>query len=99
MLFERKYPDVEVEIIPMADGGEGTLETLIFATNGKRFLTTATGPLQLPVETEYGVLGDGKTAVIEVAAISGLPMVPIEQRNPINTSTYGIGDSDPSCDW
>jgi glycerate 2-kinase len=90
--FRKEIPDVEVEIIPMADGGEGTLETLVFATNGKRFPTTATGPLQFPVETEYGVLGDGKTAVIEVAAISGLPMVPSDQQNPMNTSTYGIGE-------
>ncbi len=90
--FQKVIPDVQVEIIPMADGGEGTLETLVFATNGKRFNVTATGPLQTQVETEYGVLGDGKTAVIEVAAISGLPMVPVDQRNPLNTSTYGLGE-------
>ncbi|MFC4323726.1 glycerate kinase [Litchfieldia salsa] len=88
----KNIPDVQVEINPMADGGEGTLETLLFATNGKRFQVTSPGPLMKHVATEYGVLGDGKTAVIEIAAISGLPMVPIDKRNPLNTSTYGIGD-------
>ncbi|MBM4761046.1 glycerate kinase [Bacillus sp. B15-48] len=90
--FLKELPEVELEIIPMADGGEGTLETLIFATNGKRFPSTATGPLCHQVETEYGVLGDEKTAVIEIAAISGLPMVPPDQRDPMKTTTFGIGE-------
>lgn len=90
--FLKELPDVELEIIPMADGGEGTLETLIFATNGMRKNVTVLGPLLEPTETEYGVMGDGKTAVIEIAAVSGLPMVPISKRNPMNTSTFGIGE-------
>lgn len=88
----KEIPEVQVEMNPMADGGEGTLETLLFATNGKRLLTSSSGPLMEDVTTEYGVLGDGKTVVIEIAAISGLPMVSINKRNPLNTSTYGIGD-------
>ncbi|BCB06036.1 glycerate kinase [Bacillus sp. KH172YL63] len=79
-------------VIPMADGGEGTLETLIYATGGKRVQTKATGPLGVPVSTEYGVLGDDKTAVIEVASIAGLTMVPAEKRNPCHTTSYGIGE-------
>lgn len=90
--FSRELPDLDVEIIPMADGGEGTLETLVFATKGNRIKVQARGPLQQSIETEFGVLGDGKTAVIEVAAISGLPMVPLQERNPKHTTTYGIGE-------
>ena len=90
--FQNVIPKIEVDIIPMADGGEGTLETLVFATKGKRLNLVAKGPLLNPIETGYGVLGDGKTAVIEIAAISGLPMVPDNQRNPMNTSTFGIGE-------
>ncbi|MBU7591118.1 glycerate kinase [Metabacillus halosaccharovorans] len=88
----KEIPEVQIEMNPMADGGEGTLETLLFATDGKRIQTSSLGPLMEDVITEYGVLGDGKTVVIEIAAISGLPMVPINKRNPLNTSTYGIGD-------
>ncbi|SEM53463.1 glycerate kinase [Mesobacillus persicus] len=90
--FSKELPDVDLEVIPMADGGEGTLDTLIYATDGTRKSLTASGPLLDPVETEYGVLGDNKTAVIEIAAISGLPMVPPGKRNPIYTSTFGIGE-------
>lgn len=90
--FSKELPDVNLEVIPMADGGEGTLDTLIYATNGSRQNLTASGPLLDLVETEYGVLGDNKTAVIEIAAISGLPMVPPDKRNPIYTSTFGFGE-------
>ncbi|MFC4323532.1 glycerate kinase [Litchfieldia salsa] len=87
-----EMPDAQVEIIPMADGGEGTLETLVFATNGKRLPIKSYGPFMEEVNTEYGLLGDKRTVVIEIAAIAGLPMVPEDQRNPINTTTFGIGD-------
>lgn len=82
----------KTNVIPMADGGEGTLETLIYATGGKKVKTIATGPLGEKVHTEYGVLGDQKTAIIEIASIAGLPMVPIEKRNPYHTTSYGIGE-------
>ncbi|WP_456275266.1 glycerate kinase family protein [Bacillus sp. AK128] len=84
--------NANVEVIPMADGGEGTLETLLFGTNGKRFQVNTMGPLGERVEAQYGVLGDKETVVIEMALISGLPMVPEEKRNPLNTTTYGIGE-------
>ncbi|WP_246939333.1 glycerate kinase [Bacillus pinisoli] len=87
-----EVPDAVVDVIPMADGGEGTLDTLLFATNGKRFQVEATGPLGKIIDTQYGVLGDEQTAVIEMALISGLPMVPEEKRNPFFTTTYGIGE-------
>lgn len=82
----------QTNVIPMADGGEGTLETLIYATGGKKVKTKATGPLGEKVLTEYGVLGDQKTAVIEIASIAGLPMVPNEKRNPFHTTSFGIGE-------
>ncbi|MFI8687798.1 glycerate kinase [Rossellomorea sp. NPDC077527] len=79
-------------VLPMADGGEGTLETLIYATGGKKIKTRATGPLGEQIPTEYGILGDQKTAVIEIASIAGLPMVPKEKRNPFHTTSRGIGE-------
>ena len=82
----------QTNVIPMADGGEGTLETLLYATGGMKVLTTATGPLGKKITSEYGVLGDKKTAVIEIASIAGLPMVPIDKRNPFHTTSFGIGE-------
>jgi glycerate 2-kinase len=88
----KEIPDVQVELNPMADGGEGTLETLVFAAKGERFPTISSNPLMEQVNTEYGVLGDGKTVVIEIAAIAGLTMVPQDKRDPLYTSTFGIGE-------
>lgn len=90
--FQLEIPDIIVHVIPMADGGEGTLETLLFATNGTKIETTATGPLEEPVATNYGILGDGKTAIIEIAQIAGLPVVPEENKNPLLTTTFGVGE-------
>ena len=91
--FQQEMPEGTVEIIPMADGGEGTLQALTFATDGKRIPIDVTGPLGEQIKTEYGVLGDGKTVVIEVANIAGLPLVPAHKRDPLNTTTYGIGEA------
>ncbi|MBM7663016.1 glycerate kinase [Bacillus mesophilus] len=87
-----EIPQANIEVIPMADGGEGTLSTLLFATKGSRFKVDVMGPLGKRVETQYGVLGNGDTVVIEMALISGLPMVPEGQRNPLYTTTFGIGE-------
>lgn len=78
--------------IPLADGGEGTVEALVAATGGKIVKHTATGPCGSPVRGFYGILGDGETAVIEVAAVSGLTLVPEEQRNPLLTTSLGTGE-------
>lgn len=86
------YPEAEVKIIPMADGGEGTVEALVDATGGEIIAATVTGPLGLPVEAFYGMLGDGKTAIIEMAACAGLPLLTPEQRDPRITTTYGVGE-------
>lgn len=84
-------PDVEVVSVPMADGGEGTVQSLVEATNGEFVTRTVEGPLGEAVDAVFGVLGDGATAVIEMAAASGLPLVPANMRNPLLTSTYGTG--------
>lgn len=95
--FLEVIPDANIEVVPMADGGEGTLETLLFITKGKKILFEATGPLNKKVMVEYGVLGDGRTIMIEIAKIAGLPMVPVIERNPLNTTTYGIGEVIKEC--
>jgi len=83
---------VEVDIVPMADGGEGTVEAMTLATGGRIIRQTVTGPTGRAVEAYWGLLGDGHTAVIEMAAASGLPLVPPDQRNPMLTTTYGTGE-------
>lgn len=86
------YPEAEIVTLPLADGGEGTVETLVQATDGKLVKKEVMGPLKEKVYAIYGILGDGKTAVIEVATACGLPLVPYNQRNPLVTTTYGVGD-------
>ncbi len=86
------YPEAEVKIIPMADGGEGTAQALVDATSGEIIAQTVTGPLDQPVDAFYSILGDGKTAVIEMAACAGLPLLTPEQRDPRITTTYGVGE-------
>ncbi|MDQ0973820.1 glycerate kinase [Neobacillus niacini] len=85
-------PSAKYVKIPMADGGEGTVSSLVNATEGKMISKVVTGPLGKPVESFFGILGDGKTAVIEMAAASGLGQVPNEKRNPLVTTTYGVGE-------
>jgi glycerate 2-kinase len=87
----RARPEDEVDLLPMADGGEGTVDALVRATGGTRCTVQAPGPLNTPVEAFYGLLEDGATAVIEMAAASGLPLVPVEARNPCLTTTLGTG--------
>lgn len=90
--FKTIFPTAEYLKLPMADGGEGTAITMIEATNGKRIDVTVTSPLGEPVNAFFGLLGDGKTAVIEMASASGLHLVSPKQRNPLITTTYGTGE-------
>jgi glycerate kinase len=76
----------------MADGGEGTVQAFVTATGGKIVPQTVTGPLGQTVQAFYGILEDGKTAVIEMAACAGLPLLKPEQRDPRLTTTYGVGE-------
>jgi glycerate kinase len=91
----RKFlPDAEIISLPMADGGEGTVDALVAATGGTLRHAPVRGPLGEDVLAAYGLLGEPgtKTAIIEMAASSGLPLVPSDQRNPLNTTTYGLGE-------
>ena len=85
-------PECEVIRIPVADGGEGMLDVLIAATHGKSISVQAHGPLMELREARYGISGDGQTAFIEMAAISGLPLVAPEKRNTMQTTTFGTGE-------
>ncbi len=80
-----------IQILPMADGGEGTVDALINATNGNLHYTEVYDPLMRKVRAKYGILGDGKTAVIEMAAASGIELLNSEERNPWITSSFGTG--------
>jgi glycerate kinase len=86
------FPDAAITIIPIADGGEGTVQALVDATRGEIRIQRVTGPLSEPVNAFYGLLGDGHTAVIEMAASSGLPLVPPQKRNPRIATSYGVGE-------
>lgn len=85
-------PDAEIVSIPLADGGEGTTEALVLATKGRFIHKQVTGPLGDPVEAMIGVLGDDITGVVEMAQASGLTLVPPDKRNPLLTTTYGVGE-------
>lgn len=83
--------NAEIIKIPMADGGEGTVETLVDATSGQIIKLNVLDPLGSETEAYFGILGDGSTAVIEMALASGLTMVPRDKRNPLFTTTFGTG--------
>ncbi len=88
----RVVPDAETVLVPVADGGDGTLETLVDATGGDIRSTTVTGPIGKPVAAEWGALGDGQTAVIEMARTSGLALLSLAERDPLHATTYGLGE-------
>lgn len=90
--FRKIFPEAEYIKIPMADGGEGTLQSLVDATQGRLINTQVTAPLGNKVDALFGISGDGKTAIIEMAAASGLHLVPMEQRNPCITTSFGTGE-------
>ena len=90
--IHRVDPDAEVIIRPLADGGEGTVEALIKGMNGLRQNITVTGPLGHPVNCEYGIIENTKTAVIEMSGAAGITLVPDDKRNPLYTTTYGVGE-------
>jgi len=85
------FPEAKIIKIPMADGGDGTVQCLVNATGGEILKEKVVGPLGDEVWASYGILGDKKTAVIEMAEASGLTLVPEDKRNPLITTTYGTG--------
>ena len=90
--FQEIYPDAEYVKLPVADGGEGTVEAMVAATQGRLVQVTVTGPLNKPVDAFYGLSGDERCAFIEMAAASGLESVPPACRNPLLTTTWGTGE-------
>ncbi len=90
--IKQANPAVEVVKVPMADGGEGTVDSLVDATNGQRVTVEVTGPLGNKISAYYGILGNGTTAVIEMAKASGLEIVEKKKRNPMITTTFGTGE-------
>ncbi len=88
----RAFPDASIRKVPIADGGEGTVEALVTSTSGTIRSCHVHGPLGAIVESFWGILGDGQTAVIEMAAASGLTLLSHDQRNPKITSSYGTGE-------
>ena len=89
--IQKILPDASLVMVPMADGGECTVESVIDATGGKRLKIPVMDPLMRKISSFYGITGDGKTAVIEMAAASGLELLKPEERDPWITSTYGTG--------
>ena len=90
--LKKVLPDAEYVKVPMADGGEGTVQSLVDATEGRLISAEVCAPLGNKVKAEFGLSGDGRTAIIEMAAASGLHLVPPEARNPLRTTSYGTGE-------
>lgn len=90
--IHRVDSQAEVIVRPLADGGEGTVDALVCGMNGKVHEVLVTGPLGTPVNCEYGIIEDTKTAVIEMSGAAGITLVPAEKRNPMHTTTYGVGE-------
>ena len=88
----RVVPDAETVLAPVADGGDGTLETLVEATGGEIRSSTVTGPIGRAVTAEWGALGDGQTAMIETARASGLALLSLAELDPLRATTYGLGE-------
>src|SRR5690606_10289035 len=90
--FRQVFPEAEIVKLPMSDGGEGLVHSLVSALDGEIVKKKVTGPLGGKVESFYGLIHEGKTAVIEMAAAAGLHLVPAEKRNPLKTTTAGVGE-------
>lgn len=90
--FREVFPDADYALVPLADGGEGTVQAMVAATGGRLVPLRVTGPLGTAVDAYYGLTGDGGTAIIEMAAASGLMLVPPGQRNPLLTTSFGTGE-------
>jgi glycerate kinase len=90
--IKRAMPDAETVLVPVADGGDGTLQALVDSSGGRKVTSTVAGPLGSPVQAEWGALGDGVTAVIEMARASGLALIKREERDPLGATTRGTGE-------
>src|SRR5689334_20898819 len=91
-LRQSALKDLQTLPMPLADGGDGTLDILLRGLGGELVTVTVTGPIDSPVQASMGLLGDGRTAVIEMARASGVELVPRHLRNPLTATTYGTGE-------
>lgn len=89
---KRVYPDAEIVVSPIADGGEGTTEAIVSALGGKMRTVTVSDPLGRPVKASYGYIPETKTAVMEMSAAAGITLVNDLERDPMKTTTYGVGE-------
>ncbi len=87
----RVWPEADAQLVPVADGGDGTLQSLVDASDGQIMSAVVDDPLGRPIEAIWGALGDGRTAVIEMARSSGIALLNPEERDPLITTTYGVG--------
>ena len=90
--IQNVYPEANIVAYEIADGGEGTLQAMVHNTQGTLLTCNVHDPLMRPIEAQYGILGDGVTAVIEMAQAAGLPLVPLDKRDPLITTTFGVGE-------
>ena len=90
--IKRVYPDAEIMVRPIADGGEGTVHALVDGMGGEMQVIRVTGPLGQAVDAEYGIIKSSQTAIIEMSAAAGITLVSAEERNPLHTTTYGVGE-------
>lgn len=88
----RAFPKAEIQVRPLADGGEGTAQALTAGLGGETRALTVTGPLGRPVSASYGILPNRQMAVMEMASAAGITLVPDEERNPLKTTTFGVGE-------
>ena len=91
--IKRAIPDAEVVVRPLADGGEGTVEALAIGMGGRLEKVMVTGPLGDAVECTYGILEESKTAIVEMSGAAGITLIPAKKRNPLYTTTYGVGET------
>jgi glycerate kinase len=95
--IKKANKDITCIHVPMADGGEGTMQSLIDATNGKIYSLKVVGPLGSEVEAMYGILGDNETGILEMASASGIQLISPDKRNPLKTTTFGTGQLIEAC--
>lgn len=90
--FCRVDPGIEVMVRPLADGGEGTVDALVTGMKGSKEYVSVTGPLGAPVNCEYGMIRDSMTAIIEMSGAAGITLIPRDELNPLDATTYGVGE-------
>lgn len=90
--IKKVMPESEVVVRPLADGGEGTVEALTLGMNGRQEKIMVTGPMGRPVEAVYGIIDATRTAIVEMSAAAGITLIEESEKNPLNTTTYGVGE-------